>query len=87
MMDSTQVETMIRYVKEKVLRKPNADITAETQLVSSGIVDSFALVETLIELERVTNLRIPAIKVAPEDMDTVTKMLESAARLGKPRKH
>lgn len=86
-MDSAQVETMIRYVKEKVLRKPNADITADTRLVSSGIVDSFALVETLIELERVTNLRIPAIKVAPEDMDTVAKMFETAARLGKPRKH
>lgn len=86
-MDHAQVETMIRYVKEKVLRKPNADITAETRLVSSGIVDSFALVETLIELERVTNLRIPAIKVAPEDMDTVAKMFETAARLGKPRMH
>jgi acyl carrier protein len=85
-MDNAQVERMIRYVKEKVLRKPNAVITADTPLVSSGIVDSFALVETLIELERVTSLRIPAAKVAPEDMDTVAKMFETAARMGRPRK-
>jgi acyl carrier protein len=85
-MDSTQVEVMVRYVKEKILRKPNAAITADTPLVSSGMVDSFALVEALIQLERVTNLRIPAIKVAPEDMDTVTKMFETAARMGTPRK-
>jgi acyl carrier protein len=85
-MDSTQVEVMIRYMKEKILRKPNAEITADTPLVSSGMVDSFALVEALIQLERVTNLRIPAIKVAPEDMDTVTKMFATAARMGIPRK-
>jgi acyl carrier protein len=84
-MDSTQVEIMIRYVKEKILRKPNAQITADTPLVSSGMIDSFALVEALIQLERVTNLRIPAIKVAPEDMDTVTKMFATAARIGTPR--
>ena len=84
-MDSTQVEVMIQYVKEKLLRKPNAEITADTPLVSSGIIDSFALVEALIELERITNLRIPAIKVAPEDMDTVTKMFATAARIGTPR--
>jgi acyl carrier protein len=77
---------MIRYVKEKLLRKPDAQITADTPLVSSGIIDSFALVEALIQLERVTNLKIPAIKVAPEDMDTVAKMFETAARMGTPRK-
>jgi acyl carrier protein len=85
-MDTVQAEAMIRYLKEKVLRKPDVAIDPETPLVSSGIVDSFALVETLFELERITNLRIPAIKVAPADMDTVRKMFETAARLGKPRK-
>jgi hypothetical protein len=85
-MDSAEVETMIRYVKEKILRKPNADIGVDTPLVSSGMVDSFALVETLVELERITKLRIPAMKVVPADMDTVRKMFETATRMGKPRK-
>lgn len=85
-MDAVQSESMIRYLKEKVLRKPEAVIDPDTPLVSSGLVDSFALVETLFELERVTNLRIPAVKVAPADMDTVRKMFETAARLGKPKK-
>jgi len=85
-MDSAEVETMIRYVKEKVLRKQSADIGVDTPLVSSGMVDSFALVETLVELERITKLRIPAMKVVPADMDTVRKMFETAARVGRPRK-
>ncbi len=85
-MDNAQLESMIRYVKMEVLRKPNADIGADTPLVSSGMIDSFALIETLVELERITKLRIPAAMVAPTDMDTVRKMFEVAARLGKPRK-
>ena len=77
---------MIKYVKEKILRKPDMVIDADTVLVSSGIVDSFALVEALFELERITKLRIPAAKVAPADMDTVRKMFETAEKMGKPRK-
>ena len=85
-MDSAQSDAMIRYLKEKVLHKPNIVLDADTPLVSSGIVDSFALVEALFELEHITNLRIPAAKVSPSDMDTVRKMFETAGRLGKPRK-
>ena len=77
---------MIKYVKEKILRKPEMVLDADTVLVSSGIVDSFALVEALFELERITKLRIPAAKVAPADMDTVRKMFETAEKMGKPRK-
>ena len=85
-MKTSQADAMIRYLKEKVLHQPNAVIEVDTPLVSSGMVDSFALVETLFELERVTKLRIPAVKVAPADMDSVRKMFETAARLGKPKK-
>jgi acyl carrier protein len=85
-MDNADVETMVHYVKEKVLRNPSVAIDPDTPLVSSGLVDSFALIETLIELERVTKLRIPAAKVAPADMDTIRKMFDTAARLGRPRK-
>ena len=85
-MDNAQAEAMIKYVKEKILRKPEMVLDADTVLVSTGIVDSFALVEALFELERITKLRIPAAKVAPADMDTVRKMFETAERLGKPRK-
>jgi acyl carrier protein len=77
---------MIKYVKEKILRKPDMVLDADTILVSSGIVDSFALVEALFELERITKLRIPAAKVVPADMDTVRKMFETAEKMGKPRK-
>ena len=84
-MDAAQAEHMIEHLKTKVLRKRNVQIDVDTPLVTSGMVDSFALVDTLVELERVTNRHIPATKVQPEDMDTVRLMFETAERVGKPR--
>ena len=76
---------MIDFLISKILRDPEAQLHEDTPLVSSGLVDSFALVEVLTELERVTNLRIPSGRVSPQDLDTVRKMLLIAARWGKPR--
>jgi len=40
----------------------------------------------LMQLEDVTHMRIPAGKVKPKDMDSISKMFETAARVGKPQK-
>ena len=76
---------MINFLRQHVLSNPGVQLDEDTPLVSSGLVDSFALVEVLSELERVTNCRIPTGRVSPEDMDTVRKMLETVERVGKPR--
>jgi acyl carrier protein len=83
MTEATQ--QMIEHVT-KVVRKSNVSIDENTRLVSSGLVDSMALVDLLLKLEDVTNLRIPPGKVQPKDMDTVALMFATAQRVGKPRK-
>jgi len=77
---------IIDYVLREVIGRPGVEIKIDTPLVSSGLIDSLALVNILLELETVTRLRIPASKVQPKDMDTVALMLATAQRLGKPRK-
>jgi len=79
-------QQMIDYIVREVIRRPGVEITEDTPLVSSGIIDSLALVNILLQLEDVTHMRIPAAKVQPKDMDTVALMLSTAQRLGKPRK-
>ncbi len=83
--DAGQAQLLVDYVKSVVLRDPSLDLTPESPLVSSGLIDSFALVDLLLKVEEVTAMRIPAAKVQPKDMDTVAKMLDTAARLGRPR--
>jgi acyl carrier protein len=68
------------------MRKPGVPLDENTPLVSSGLIDSMALVDLLLKLEDLTRMRIPAGKVQPKDLDTVTKMFVTAQRVGKPRK-
>ena len=70
----------------KLVRKPGLQIDENTPLVSSGLIDSMALVDLLLKLEDITHLRIPPGKVQPKDMNTVAVMFATAQRVGKPRK-
>ena len=83
---SEQARQMIDHIAREVIRRPDVHIADDTRLVSSGLVDSLALVSILVRLEEVTQTRIPAGKVQPKDMDSVALMLTTAQRLGKPRK-
>lgn len=82
---SAAEQQMIEHIV-RLIRKPNIRIDETTALVSSGLIDSMELVDLLLKLEDLTNLRIPAGKVQPKDMDTVAKMFATAQRVGKPRK-
>ena len=80
-----RAKRMIDFLIHQILADPQAELSEDTPLVSSGLVDSFALVEVLMELERVTRLRIPAGRVSPTDLETVRQMLQVASRWGEPR--
>jgi acyl carrier protein len=82
---TAEEQQMVQYIVA-LIRKPNVPIDANTPLVSSGLIDSMALVDLLLKLEDLTHKRIPAGKVQPRDMDTVAKMFATAERVGKPRK-
>lgn len=84
--EAAQAQELIDYILQEVIRRPAVQLTADSPLVSSGLIDSFALVDILVKVEDVTNMRIPAGKVQPKDMDTVTLMLATAKRVGKFRK-
>jgi acyl carrier protein len=70
----------------RMIRKPGLTIDENTPLVSSGLIDSMALVDLLLKLEDLTHRRIPPGKVQPKDMNTVSMMFATAERVGKPRK-
>lgn len=76
---------MIDHIVQ-LIRKPGVNIDENTPLVSSGLIDSMALVDLLLKLEELTGRRIPAAKVRPKDMDTVKQMFATAERVGKPRR-
>lgn len=81
-----QALQIIDYIVREIIRRPGVQIDEDTPLVSSGLIDSLALVDILMKLEDVTHKRIPAGKVQAKDMDTVRLMFATVDRVGKPRK-
>jgi len=82
---ATEAQQMIEHIVQ-LIRKPGVNIDEKTPLVSSGLIDSMALVDLLLKLEDLTHMRIPAGKVQPKDLDTIDMMFATAQRVGKPRK-
>jgi acyl carrier protein len=83
---SDMVKQLIDYITEKVV-KGRAKIDEDTPLVSSGLIDSFALIEIFLELQKIAGKKVPASKVQAKDMDTVRLMFATAERFGKPVKN
>jgi acyl carrier protein len=79
------MKELIGYITEKVI-KGKGEIHEDTPLVSSGLVDSFALIEIFLELQRIAGRKVPASKVQAKDMDTVRLMFATAEKFGKPVK-
>jgi acyl carrier protein len=76
-----RAQTLIAFIGTTLLKDDGAEIRDDTPLVSSGILDSFALVEMIQKLEEVTGCRIPSGRIGPADLETVQLMLPAADRL------
>jgi len=83
---SEMMRELTAYIAEKVI-KGKSEITEDTPLVSSGVIDSFALIEIFLELQRIAGRKVPASKVQAKDMDTVRLMFAMVEKFGKPAKN
>jgi acyl carrier protein len=67
---------VLEYVKSEYLDEDDdTDLTADTPLISSGIVDSFSMVSLKTFLERKYKCSIPDAKATPEAFDTVNRIV------------
>lgn len=69
-------KVLIDYVKKEYLDEDSDQvITEDTQLISSGIVDSFSMVSLKMFLEKKFKIKIPDEKATPEAFDSVTSII------------
>ena len=76
--DENELRTVVlEYVKDEYLDEDDdTDLTADTPLISSGIVDSFSMVSLKTFLERKYKVSIPDAKATPEAFDTVNRIVK-----------
>ena len=67
-------ESLIQFLQDEMAIDTD-DIQDDTELVSSGIIDSFSLVALISFIEKSASIRINPIDVNLNNLDTINRML------------
>jgi acyl carrier protein len=71
--------SLLEYLRDE-LGVETDDIEVATPLFSSGVIDSFALVQLITFLEERCNLRLDAADVSLENLDSIERILALVER-------
>lgn len=69
-------EKLIEFIKDEFLTDPDTEISIDTKLISSGLIDSFSLVSLQAFIEKEFGKKIPALRITAETFDTVRQMVD-----------
>lgn len=62
------------YIAKEILRQPNRVIAADEKLISSGLVDSFSLVDLGLFIEDTFGARIEDTELNADTFDTLEQL-------------
>lgn len=71
----TNLERVIDILKD-VTPDPDADIEKDTELIESGIIDSFDTVSLILELNDAFDIEIGVEDILPENFETPDTILQ-----------
>ena len=79
-MDAVTMAELEKYVSSKILKKPGKQIEADAALISSGLIDSFSLVDLALFVEDTFGVRIEDTELNAQSFDSLrqlTALIES----------
>ena len=79
-------EAIRNAARAAALELTGKSIKDSQKLVSSGLIDSLAVLKLISMLEKKLNIVIPPETLQPEDFDDVEVILETIERVGKEGK-
>jgi acyl carrier protein len=62
------------FLAEKILKQPNRKITADEPLLSSGLIDSFSLMDVALFVEDTFGVRIEDTELNADTFDNLTQL-------------
>ena len=68
---SSEIE---RYIAAQILKQPNRKIAADEPLISSGLIDSFSLMDLALFVEDTFGVRIEDTELNPDTFDNLTQL-------------
>jgi acyl carrier protein len=74
-MEDTQTE-LSNYIAQKILKQPNRTIQPDEPIISSGLIDSFHLVDLGLFVEDKYGVRIDDSELNADMFDTIARLSE-----------
>jgi acyl carrier protein len=72
---SEEIESAVaRYIAEQVLKQPNRTISPQEKLLSSGLIDSFHLVDLSLFVEDAFGVHLDDTELNPQTFDSLTEL-------------
>ena len=73
-MDSTITASLEKYIATQVLKQPNRKIANDEALISSGLIDSFSLMDLALFVEDNFGVRIEDTELNAETFDNLAQL-------------
>lgn len=67
-------EKIRRFIQVKILKDPDRQIAGDEPLISSGLIDSFSLVDIALFVEEEFGVRIDDSELSAEVFDTLDEL-------------
>ncbi len=74
-MPETMIQQIGSYLASQILKQPNRTITADEPLISSGLIDSFSLMDVALYVEDTFGVRIEDTELNADTFDTLTQLV------------
>ena len=73
-MTDSMISTLQKYLAEQILKQPNRKISVEEPLISSGLIDSFSLMDLALFVEDTLGMRIEDTELNANTFDTLNQL-------------
>jgi acyl carrier protein len=70
----TMISQIEKYIATQILKQPNRKIAADESLISSGLIDSFSLMDLALFAEDTFGVRIEDTELNADTFDNLTQL-------------
>jgi acyl carrier protein len=68
------ISSLAAFIAAKILKQPNRAISADESLISSGLIDSFSLMDLALYVEDTFGVRIEDTELNADTFDNLTQL-------------
>ena len=73
-MTNPRIESISQHIAAKILKQPNRRIAADESLISSGLIDSFSLVDLALFVEDTYGVHLDDAELTADTFDTLDEL-------------